>query len=61
MMISMPNTQTIIIRTEEERERAIERMTDSGWKLVQEEPAKSQPVSTILTFEEEADNLPISQ
>jgi hypothetical protein len=54
----MPEIQTILIRTEQERKSAIERMSDSGWKLVREEPAESQPGSTILTFEEEEDNLP---
>ncbi len=58
MMISMPKTQTIIIRTEQERMREIDKMSDSGWKLVREDPAESQPGSTILTFEEEEDNLP---
>jgi hypothetical protein len=49
----MPKTQTILIRSEQERQTAIARLSDSGWKLVREEPTESQPGSTILTFEEE--------
>ena len=58
MMISMAKTQTMLIRTRQELEEAIDRMRDAGWKLVRKEPAKSQPGGTILTFEEEEDNLP---
>jgi len=54
----MAKTQTIVIRTQEERIGAITRMTDAGCKLIKEEPAREHEDSTILTFEEEDANLP---
>jgi hypothetical protein len=49
----MAKTQTIVIRNQEERVGAITRMTDAGWKLIEEESSMAHEDSTILTFEEE--------
>jgi len=57
MMVCMPKTETIVVRTQEERMTAIDRMNQAGWQLTKEE-VSSHPGSTILTFEEEEDNLP---
>jgi hypothetical protein len=54
----MAKTQTILIRNREERMDAITQMTDAGWKLINEGPSSAHKDSTILTFEEEDDNLP---
>src|ERR1039458_9009463 len=56
----MVTTQTILRRKRnlDERNDAISRMTDAGWKVVKEEPSTLDKDSTIFTFEREDDNLP---
>jgi hypothetical protein len=54
----MPKTETIVVRTQEDRMTAIDRMNGAGLKLTKEEPSSHHQGSTILTFEEEEDNVP---